>query len=228
MFFPLRDDNPRGSFPAVTISIIVLNAAVFLYEQSLGDVGLQRLFLEAGAIPARFGGSIQLPPGVDPFPASATLISSMFMHGGWMHLLGNMWFLWIFGDNVEDYFGALLFPIFFVISGLGATAAHIAFDAGSAIPVVGASGAISGVLGAYAILYPKARVYTFVWIIIFFRTFYLPAFAFLGLWFVYQFMSMGQGGVAWWAHIGGFVAGGGIALAAKAGGRVPAQPRYFD
>jgi membrane associated rhomboid family serine protease len=150
----------------------------------------------------------------------------MFMHAGWMHVISNMWFLWVFGDNVEDFFGPTLYLPFYVFTGLAATATHIAFDASSVIPVVGASGAVSGVLGAYVVLYPRARVYTFVWIIIFIKTFYLPAWVFLGLWIGMQFFSLGDAGVAWWAHIGGFAAGAVIALGARAGGRRPSQPRY--
>ncbi len=225
MFFPLRDDNPRSRFPALTVAIIVANAAVWLYELSLGDQFLEQFFFQAGAIPARFTGAapVAVP---DAYPAMATLVSSMFMHGGWMHIVSNMWFLWVFGDNVEDFFGPMLYVAFYVLTGLAATATHILFEGASIVPVVGASGAVSGVLGAYVVLYPKARVHTFIWIIIIIRTFYLPAWIFLGLWIGMQFFSLGQGGVAWWAHIGGFAAGAVIALASRAGGRRPNQPAY--
>ena len=205
--------------------VIVANALVWFYELSLGDEFLQQFVFQAGAIPARLTGAaaVNVP---DAYPAPLTLMSSMFMHAGWMHVISNMWFLWVFGDNVEDFFGPTLYLPFYVFTGLAATATHIAFDASSVIPVVGASGAVSGVLGAYVVLYPRARVYTFVWIIIFIKTFYLPAWVFLGLWIGMQFFSLGDAGVAWWAHIGGFAAGAVIALGARAGGRRPSQPRY--
>lgn len=223
MFFPLRDDNPRSAFPALTLAIIAANAAVWAYELSLGDDFLQQFVLIAGAIPARFTGqAVTVPPGA--YPAPLTLLSSMFMHGGWMHLLSNMWFLWIFGDNVEDYFGPKIFLIFYLVTGLAATATHVAVDVGSTVPVVGASGAVSGVLGAYVVLFPRARVYTYIWILILIRTFYLPAWIFLGLWIGVQFFSLGEAGVAWWAHIGGFAAGAILALSARLGGRRPPSP----
>lgn len=218
MFFPLRDDNPRSGVPLVTVALIGANLAVWVYELTLGPDFLQQLILQAGAIPARLTGGDAVEV-VDALPAPATLVTSMFLHGGWMHVLGNMWFLWVFGDNVEDAFGPLLYPVFYLLTGVAATATHTAFEVESAVPVVGASGAVSGVLGAYAVLFPQARVYTYVWIILIIRTFHLPAWIFLGLWFAYQFVSLGQGGVAWWAHIGGFGAGAGIALAVRAGRR---------
>lgn len=225
MFFPLRDDNPRSRFPALTVAIIVANAAVWLYELSMGDQFLAQFFFQAGAIPARFTG-VAVVAVPDAYPAAATLVSSMFMHGGWMHILSNMWFLWVFGDNVEEFFGPLVFLLFYLLTGLAATATHIVFEAGSTVPVVGASGAVSGVLGAYAVLFPRARVYTYIWIIIIIRTFHLPAWIFLGLWIGMQFFSLGDSGVAWWAHIGGFAAGALIALATLAGGKRPQPPRF--
>jgi len=190
---------------------------VWAYELSLQPEFLQQFFFQAGAVPIRFTGQ-PYQTALDLPPAPLTALTSMFVHGGWMHVLSNMWFLWVFGDNVEDAFGKLLFPAFYLITGLAATGVHIWADPTSVQPVVGASGAISGVLGAYAVLFPRARVYTVVLIIIIIRAFYLPAILFLGLWFGLQFLSLGQAGVAWWAHIGGFVAGAGIAAAARAGG----------
>lgn len=206
MFFPLRDDNPHTSQPVTTVAIIGVCCLVWAYQFSLGDGG-DAFVYEAGAIPARVAGMASMPEGSGYVPAWATLVTCMFLHGGTMHLLGNMWFLWVFGDNLEHHLGRLQFLLFYLASGIAATAVHVAVDPSSEIPVVGASGAISGVLGAYAVIYPRARVRTYVFLFVFIRQFSLPAAAFLGLWFLGQFMSLGDAGVAWWAHIGGFVVG---------------------
>ena len=200
----------------VTIALIVVNAAVWAYELSLPEPFLQQLFFQAGAVPIRFTGQ-PYETALDLPPAPLTALTCMFVHGGWWHVIGNMWFLWVFGDNVEDAFGKVLFPVFYLLTGLAATAVHVLADPTSVQPVVGASGAISGVLGAYAVLYPRARVHTLLVLFIFIRTVYLPAILFLGIWFAFQFLSLGEGGVAWWAHIGGFAAGALIALALRAG-----------
>ena len=208
---PLHDDNPTSIFPVFTIVFIIICTLVFLWEQSLGP-GTQQAFLAYGAIPAVVVGGQLLPPEVDKIPAWMTVFTSMFMHGGWMHLIGNMLYLWIFGNNVEDSMGHTRFIIFYLACGILAFAAHAMGDTSSQIPTVGASGAISGVLGAYLLLHPRARVLVAIPLGIFIHTTRLPAALVLGFWFVLQLInsasaSGGQGGVAWGAHIGGFIAG---------------------
>jgi len=209
---PIRDLNPRRTFPVVTILLIAANVLVFLFELSLGP-RLERFLMAAAFIPARAfheGGA-----GLVPEVTSALL--SMFLHGGWMHLLGNMLFLWIFGDNVEDRLGHVRFLVFYILCGYAATFAHAFFNASSTMPAIGASGAISGVLGAYLFLFPNARIVTLVWLFIFIRFIEIPALVFLPFWFLMQFLSgvaslraanpAAAEGVAWFAHIGGFIAG---------------------
>lgn len=209
---PLRDTNPHGRAPVVTYALIGLNVLAFLAELALGDrVGA--LFAQFGVVPARVIAALD-PAAGDP-GAWFSFGSSMFLHGGWMHLIGNMLFLYVFGDNIEDRAGHARFLLFYLIAGSAAAATQVAVDPLSTTPMVGASGAIAGVLGAYVILFPRARVLTLVPIFIFFQLIELPAFLFLGLWFLMQIASgllslqigADAGGVAWWAHIGGFVAG---------------------
>lgn len=210
---PLRDNVPNETTPFVNYALIGINALAFLYQLTLGDAELARFLHDYGVVPAdylhlgRFGDPI-LTGAVSP------LLTSMFLHGGWMHILGNMLFLWVFGDNVEDRFGHVRYLGLYLLFGLTASVAHIAFSMGSEIPTIGASGAVSGVLGAYLVFYPAARVKALLPLgfIMFYRE--LPAMLFLGLWFGLQLfsgvMSLGAGaagGVAWWAHIGGFVIG---------------------
>ena len=212
---PLRDDNPSRTTPVVTRAIIALNVLAFVYELSLGS-DLRSLFGVGALIPARL--TEALAGGGAALPALATIGSSMFLHAGWLHLIGNMWYLWIFGDNVEDHFGHAGFALFYVAGGVASAALHVALNPASPVPTVGASGAIAAVLGAYALLYPRARVITLVPIFFFIQIVALPALLVLGFWFVMQFFSGalsiggGGGGVAWWAHVGGFVFG--IAAAA--------------
>ena len=206
MFFPLYDDNPTRSTPVVTIALIVTNVLVFFHQVSLGDELGQAFIFAAGLLPSRFMGG-EVPMGVDYLPVPATFVSHMFLHGGWMHLLGNMWILWIFGDNVEDRFGHLKFLLLYLGWGFVAAASQVMLDGQHHIPMVGASGAIAGVLGSYAVLYPKAKVHTLVVLVVFITRFGMPAFIYLGIWFGIQFMSLAEQGVAWWAHIGGFVGG---------------------
>lgn len=210
---PLRDINPRSSTPVVTIALVMVNSLVWLYEISLPEAAANRFIYQMGMIPARLEAALTLP---DASLASALvpLFTSIFLHGGWMHVIGNMWFLWVFGDNVEDRLGHLRYLLFYLASGVGAGVMHTLFDWGSNVPALGASGAISGVMGAYLVLFPRSRVVTLVPLIFFFFTVQLPAFIFLGYWFVLQFINgmgalgqRGMGGVAWWAHIGGFVIG---------------------
>jgi membrane associated rhomboid family serine protease len=207
---PLRDENPSPTPPRVTIAIIALNVAAFVYELSLGPE-LRPFLFEWGLVPARL--ALALHGQGDALLAVApTVLTSIFLHGGWLHLVGNMWFLWIFGDNIEDRLGHARFALFYLIAGVMGSALHLAFNGTSQVPTVGASGAIAGVLGAYAAAFPRARVITLVPLFPFFQVLALPAFVMLGMWFVYQFLSgfvtsawtPGGGGVAWWAHIGGF------------------------
>ncbi|MGI9627249.1 MAG: rhomboid family intramembrane serine protease [Longimicrobiales bacterium] len=211
--FPLYDKNPTELFPYVTLVIMFACVAVWVLIQGGGfnEGILVASVCTYGAIPAEitgtgtFGGADMCTPGGHTWGA---LFSSMFMHGSWMHLIGNMWFLWIFGNNVEDSMGHTRFIVFYLLCGLAAGGAHVLSAAGSTIPTVGASGAIGGIMGAYFVLYPRARIVTFLYI----RTFAVPAWVMLGYWFAIQlFSSQAQGptggGVAFWAHIGGFLAG---------------------
>lgn len=204
---PIRDRNPRRHTPIVTIVLIVINAVAFFYELTLASDQLQLFFNAWAVVPAQLVGS---------FSAEAiTIFSAMFLHGGWSHLLGNMLYLWIFGDNIEDRLGSVRFLIFYLVAGIVATFAQVVLEPTSPIPMIGASGAIAGVLGGYLVLYPLVRVTTVV-PIFFLRIFELPAILVLGFWFVIQLFSgvasLGAqaqtgGGVAFFAHIGGFVAG---------------------
>jgi membrane associated rhomboid family serine protease len=211
--FPIRDDVPSRTFPAATVALIIVNALVFFVEVSQGSRGLQVVAQSYGFVPAYFTAYIQgaeVPAGRLFF----TWVSSMFLHGGWLHLIGNMWFLWIFGDNVEDRLGHARFLLFFILCGMIGNAAHYVFNAGSMLPAIGASGAISGVLGVYLVSYPRARILVLV-PIFFLYLIEVPAIMFVGFWFVLQFISGAvsvaargaSGGVAWWAHVGGFVGG---------------------
>jgi membrane associated rhomboid family serine protease len=210
---PLRDDNPTEITPVVTVAFIVMCVLVFLYEISLPASTNEAFVYMYGAIPAVVFGYVQLPPELMSLPAYGTLISSMFLHGGWMHLIGNMLYLWIFGNNIEDVMGHAKFIVFYGVCGVLAALSHAYIDPESTIPMVGASGAISGVLGAYLLLYPRARVLVFIPIGFFSQMIYVPAALVLGLWFVLQVLSGGMsfghegGGVAFFAHIGGFLAG---------------------
>jgi membrane associated rhomboid family serine protease len=208
---PLKDDQPRYSTPWVTGFLIAINLLIFLFEAALDPRSLRTLIHQFGVVPYHtavfLGGSHRyaLPALVVPY------FTSMFLHGSWMHVIGNMWFLFIFGDNVEDYLGHFKYLTFYILTGLIAMAAQVAVNVHSTMPTVGASGAIAGVLGAYFVLYPRARVLT--WFFIF--VLWVPAWIILGYWFVLNFLSgtassvQGQnmGGVAFWAHVGGFAAG---------------------
>lgn len=215
---PLRDENPASSTPVVTRALIALNALAFLFELSQGG-RLGVLVNGWGLVPGRVSAMIA---GLEPVPPTVvTVFTSMFLHGGWVHLIGNMWYLWIFGDNVEDRCGRAGFLAFYLGGGAAAAAVHVALNPWSPVPTVGASGAIAAVLGAYAVLFPRARVLTLVPVFFFLQVVTLPALLVLGLWFVVQFFSgaltlgAGGGGVAWWAHIGGFAFGMLVALALR-------------
>jgi len=209
----LRDSTPSGSVPYVTIFIIVVNSLTWLYEFSLGP-RLEQFIFQYGLIPLRFLHPYSLQTSV--FEGALTpLVSSIFMHGSWMHIVGNMWFLWIFGDNIEDRLGHVRFAIFYLLCGIGAALIQVMFHSASRIPMVGASGAISGVLGAYLVSYPTARIYTLFIFFFLIRFVDVPAFVFLLLWLIFQLISgaaelsaaQETGGVAYWAHMGGFVVG---------------------
>jgi membrane associated rhomboid family serine protease len=210
---PLRDDNPSATLPVVTVTLIVLCALVFLWEISLSEPALHAAILAYGVTPATLFGATELPPDIHRIPPSLTVFTSMFLHGGWMHLIGNMLYLWIYGDNIEDAMGHTRFIVFYLLCGVAAVGAQGALDPTSTVPMIGASGAISGVLGAYLLLYPRARVLVLVPLGFYIRLFHLPAAFVLGLWFVLQLantllmQSQEGGGVAFAAHAGGFVAG---------------------
>ncbi len=201
---PLRDVIPSRTTPYITTTIIVLNSAAWLFEVTLPQDVLTQFIATYGVVPASFS-----PP---------TLITSMFLHGSWMHVIGNMWYLWIFGDNVEDRLGHGRFIVFYLACGIAAALGQIFMDPASTLPTIGASGAIAGVMGAYFVLYPQSRVLTLIPWIIFWEVIELPAFILLGFWFVMQLFSAGaiavtssthgSGGVAFAAHVAGFLVGG--------------------
>lgn len=218
MIFPIRDENPQIRIPYVTYGLIALNIVAWLALQGLGvEPVLTQSVCTYGLIPADLTGTAPsgtgMPCSIDGQPDWYTLLSAMFMHGSWMHLLGNMWFLWIFGNNVEDRLGHLPFLILYLAGGLLATACHVwMLKGGGFVPVVGASGAVAVVLGAYAVTYPFARVKTLALLIIIFTVIEVPAILVLGFWFLMQMAYAAKidpmgGGVAWWAHIGGFAVG---------------------
>ena len=208
--FPLRDENPSRSVPVVTRLLIALNAAAFVYELMLGPE-LKPFVFAWGLVPARLTLALRYGEESAAVPA-LTLLTSMFLHGGWLHLVGNMWYLWIFGDNVEDRLGRGRFLVFYLVAGIVAALLQYVLNPASRVPTVGASGAIAGVLGAYLVAFPHARVVTLVPLFPFFQVMALPAVLVLGFWFVMQFFngalslgfSTGGGGIAWWAHVGGF------------------------
>jgi membrane associated rhomboid family serine protease len=210
---PLWDDLPTKKFPLITVAIIVLNAIVYLYEASLGEKFTQFIYA-MGLIPFEITHHTDLLP-TGPSIIYLTIFTSMFMHGSIIHLLGNMLFLWIFGNNVEEYLGRVNFIIFYLVCGLSAAFTQIFFNPNSTMPMVGASGAIAGVLGAYLLLYPRARVTTVIIFGFFIRLIKIPAVVVLSFWIIYQFLygissltvKTGEGGVAWFAHIGGFIGG---------------------
>ncbi len=241
--FPISDDNPRAGFPLATIAIIAINVLVWTLVQGLGSPralaeSLCLYALVPGELLGHLGAGAQIQAGpnllcrFDGDPNPWSLFSSMFMHGGWFHIIGNMWFLWVFGDNVEDEMGPVRFALFYLSCGLAAAAAQIFTNPDSAVPMVGASGAIGGVMGGYALLFPRVRVNLLIFLGFFVTTVAVPAVFMLGYWFLLQ-LVMGiptldseEGGVAFWAHVGGFVAG--VALVhpfRRRGRRRPPGPR---
>lgn len=219
--FPISDDNPGKTTPYVTYALIALNVLVFLYEITLSQPQLERFFYQAAVIPAQLTATFDGAPGARAeLPELTTLITSQFLHGGWMHIFGNMLFLWIFGNNVEDELGHSKFLVFYLTCGVLASLTQWFFSPTSAIPSLGASGAIAGVMGAYVVRFPLVQILTIVSVF----PLRVPAFVFLGIWFgqqaLYSFASlqvrtnigMENGGIAYWAHAGGFVFGALIAL----------------
>ncbi|HEY1272258.1 MAG TPA: rhomboid family intramembrane serine protease [Terriglobales bacterium] len=229
---PLRDDTPRFSTPYITYFIIALNSLIFVYEAMLGfqsPRALNALVFEFGVVPTNIKAVLTGGTDLSPTVALVPILTSMFLHGSLGHVAGNMLFLWIFGDNIEDYLGHFKYLLFYLVGGVTAAVVHILFNPSSMVPTVGASGAIAAVMGAYLILYPRGRV--LIWFPIFFF-FYLPAWLMLGYWFVVQFLSGAAmsiapttqtgGGIAVWAHVGGFVAG---VVMIKL---IPPRPRRFS
>jgi membrane associated rhomboid family serine protease len=216
---PYRDENPRLRFPLVTSTIIALNLAAWLFELARGvDLSV----LDYGLIPSWLlrgtrDGPLSVPGMGRLFlhqevPVPLTVLTSMFLHGSWLHIIGNMWFLWIFGDNVEDVLGKVRYVFFYLGCGLAAALAQVLLTPGSTLPMVGASGAVAGVLGAYLVLFPQARVRC-LWVLIIFITFVrVPAWLLLGLWLVSQLLLPSNSGIAWMAHVGGFAAGAALAI----------------
>jgi len=247
---PLRDNIPSSTFPVVNLAIIVACTLVFLVQLADGEGRLVERFAmvparvldasvaipvdEAVAVDTAYGPRwVRHTRAMEPsaVPGWATLLTCTFLHGGWLHFLGNMWFLWIFGDNVEDRFGHAGYLLFYLAAGVGASLVHLASGPGSTMPTLGASGAIAGVMGAYLLLYPRARVLVLVPIFFFIQLMVFPAALFLGLWFLLQLFqgtlaiaSVQAGGVAWWAHIGGFAIGVAAAWLLRGAGRLRAAP----
>ena len=216
---PLRDTQPSFTFPFVTVAIIVLNVFAFLYEFMMDPYELNFFLAHYGVIPTRF--------------QWMDVLTSIFLHGGWMHLIGNMWFLWIYGDNVEDILGHSQYLIFYLLCGLAATMVHVLFNGDSRVPTIGASGAIAGVMGAYVVKFPHSKITTLVPVFVFITTMEIPAYVILLYWFVIQFFSgvgsvghshLSQGGVAWFAHIGGFLAGIALILVMRTQERFSHRP----
>ena len=221
--FPLRDSEQSASTPFVTVGLILINLLAFFYELSLDDFSLNHFLVEWGTVPRNF--------------EFTDVITSMFLHGGWMHVIGNVWFLWIFGDNIEDILGHTNYLVFYLLCGIVGGLLHVAFNSNSAVPAIGASGAISGVMGAYLVRFPRSRIHTLLFFFIFATTLEVPAILMIGYWFVVQlFSGFGhlamaggdQGGTAWFAHIGGFVAGMALIrmLPTRPSGRVRQEFRW--
>ncbi|MCU0284771.1 MAG: rhomboid family intramembrane serine protease [Acidobacteria bacterium] len=220
MFFPIKDYNPTSRIAYLTIFIIIINTGIFLYQAILSPqpfalniaagamVPYEIIHQENVSIPLetdQWGRTIIFKRDISPI---LSIFTSIFMHGSFLHLFGNMLFLWIFGNNIEDHLGVIKFIIFYFLCGIGASLTHVLFHMNSTLPVIGASGAVSGVMGAYLVLFPHARIRTLVFVFIFITFVDFPAFLFLVIWFIFQFMYAGaSSGVAWMAHVGGFIIG---------------------
>jgi membrane associated rhomboid family serine protease len=206
MFIPLRDDNPTSRLPVVTVALIAVNIVVFLLQATVPH-GIELAALRFGAVPYAVVHFRSLAETA-AVPPLLTLLTSMFLHGSLFHLLGNMLYLWIFGNNIEDRLGHVRFALFYVVAGVAAALTHILLQPSSRVPMIGASGAIAGVLGAYWVIFPHARVKTFIFLFVYIDVVSIPAGIVLGLWFLLQIFNVGMGGgVAWFAHIGGFLSG---------------------
>jgi membrane associated rhomboid family serine protease len=212
VILPIKDDNPTSTTPWVTVSIVAINIVVFLYSFLLGDFGFDVFTQRMGLIPFEIVHAVDAVSPT-PIPLYFTILTSMFMHGGWMHLGGNLLYLWIFGNSVEETLGPVRFLLFYLFCGISATAAHVISGPDSMVPLVGASGAIAGVLGAYLSAFPGTRVHVLVFLIFFIQIVRVPALLVLGSWFIIQVFSAttettgGGSGVAWYAHIVGFLVG---------------------
>ena len=209
---PIRDDQPRYSTPYLTYFLIGLNLLIYFFEFLLDPASFEALLYQFGMVPAHVTNLLTGSHNVNLVALGLPFFTSMFLHGSWGHVIGNMWFLWIFGDNIEDHLGHFKYIMFYVMCGLAAAVTQFLLTPHLRAPTVGASGAIAGVLGAYFVLYPRAKVLTWFFVVVF----YVPAWAMLGYWFVVQFLSgtasatyarQGGGGIAFWAHVGGFIAG---------------------
>jgi len=227
---PLYDDNPKTRRPVITGGLIAACSVVFLWQLGLDETASEDASFTYGMVPAVLFGYADLPERLRAVPAAATLVTSMFLHGGWLHLLGNMLYLWIFGKGVETALGAPRFLVFYMLCGVAAGLTQALTDPTADVPMIGASGAIAGTLGAYLVLHPRANVVVLVWILIFVRLITLPAVILLGIWFALQLLSAvsmdpGEPGVAFWAHVGGFVVGSALVLVMRRRGVVLMHPR---
>jgi membrane associated rhomboid family serine protease len=225
----------RPRIPFVNYALIVINVVVFLFEVTMPEARLNQFILQWGAVPREIVQGTDLPPTIN-LPIYVTLLTSIFLHGGWLHLGGNMLYLWIFGDNVENAFGPVKYLLFYLICGVAASLTQIAISANSTIPTVGASGAIAGVMGAYLVMFPGATVRTVIFLGFFFTITYLPAIIVIGIWFLLQLVSgvtslgaqtQDTSGVAFWAHIGGLIAGALLALLFRGRDYHAATPTTF-
>ena len=231
-FIPLYDDNPTRRTPVVTIALIALCVLAYGWQVSLGPRGEELAVYSFGVVPAVLFGYAELPVPLQVVPPWVSVLTSMFMHGGVLHLAGNMLYLWIFGNNVEDSMGRGRFVLFYLLCGTAAALAQSLAHPTSEIPMLGASGAIGGVLGAYLVLHPRANVRVLMWIIVFVRMINVPALIVLGFWFAGQILSgvttptTNEGGVAFWAHVGGFVAGAVLIFVFKRRGVSVMQPAH--
>lgn len=219
---PLKDTTPRRSTPVVTLLLILANVIVFVHQVALPHFAAEAFIRTYGLVPAKISMALA-GKRYTLEEAALPLFTCMFLHGGFLHIIGNMWFLWIFGGNVEDRLGALGYMFLYFLAGIVSGISQVAFSWGSHIPSIGASGAISGVLGAYIVFFPRSRILSLVPLFIIWFMARIPAFVFIGLWFVVQFLSgmaslqmPNSGGIAWWAHVGGFLIGFSLALTASA------------
>lgn len=209
VFLPLKDDNPLKviSFQYSTVLLIVINVIIFVWQSTLPESEMVRVAMSGGVVPVTLIGGAKLPAGFDQLPPEATLITYMFLHGDWWHLIGNMLFLWVFGDNVEDAMGPISFLIFYLLSGVAAGFAHVYMNLNSEVPLIGASGAIAGIVAAYLMLYPRVKMWSLAFMRIPLK---LPAWIVIAAWLgtqIFFIATQMEDGTAWWAHIGGFLAG---------------------